>query len=478
MKKVLVLVLAAIFLMSGFTVFADPMDDYQAAMEQEFLSGEIAMEFSVRFNAVPSEKLGITSEDVENLNNSRMNFKIKMNSNADQTKMQMAMNMQIVSPEPSFVEEFADGMEMNAWYDWDFTDQENPKYNVIMQVPGEEQYQYFDYIKLMELSGITVDSFTDLMDTEKAAQMEAVLMEGIDAEKFQPEYKDGKYVITLDEETIKASAKTLMLNMGDFMKSFFTVSLSGDMAKQEQDYVNMITEFFEKLDGVQLFADDAVVLTTELDDQKQLKQQEMEINLKTNLVQIGNAFALDNGDLDEKDADIDLTVSMKISYSKINEEVAIDFPELTENNSVDIIGLMISSIQPVVSVGSDKNKIYITVNGTALQMKEEPYLSDDRTMVPLAEFLNALYPEQVISTTNENGVYQVSCDAIKISASDGALQVTVNGTDVELDAPVAVDGSTVYFPVRVVAEALGFQVGWIDYSESGNYTGGVVELQK
>ena len=111
-------------------------------------------------------------------------------------------------------------------------------------------------------------------------------------------------------------------------------------------------------------------------------------------------------------------------------------------------------------------------------MKEEPYLSDDRTMVPLAEFLNALYPEQVISTTNENGVYQVSCDAIEISASDGALQVTVNGTDVELDAPVAVDGSTVYFPVRVVAEALGFQVGWIDYSESGNYTGGVVELQK
>ena len=41
-----------------------------------------------------------------------------------------------------------------------------------------------------------------------------------------------------------------------------------------------------------------------------------------------------------------------------------------------------------------------------------------------------------------------------------------------------VDDNTVYFPVRVVAEALGFQVGWIDYSESGNYTGGVVELQK
>ena len=97
--------------------------------------------------------------------------------------------------------------------------------------------RYFDYIKLMELSGITVDSFTDMMDPEKAAQMEEALMKGLDAEKFQPEYKDGKYVITLDEETIKASAKTLMLNMGDFMKSFFTVSLSGDMAKQEQDYI-------------------------------------------------------------------------------------------------------------------------------------------------------------------------------------------------------------------------------------------------
>lgn len=92
--------------------------------------------------------------------------------------------------------------------------------------------------------------------------------------------------------------------------------------------------------------------------------------------------------------------------------------------------------------------------------------------------MNALYPGQVIATLNDDGVYQISCDAIEILASDGTLQVTVNGMDVELDVPVVVDDNTVYFPVRVVAEALGFQVGWIDYSESGNYTGGVVELQK
>lgn len=150
--------------------------------------------------------------------------------------------------------------------------------------------------------------------------------------------------------------------------------------EERQEYRDNINKFFDALDDVKLFADDAVTLDVTLDDDKHISTMDVGIYLDTNIydavTKIGSVFNMSDADMDafkkivtEENSDIKASFTMQCEFSNVNGDVNIEFPEITAENSIDMLN------QPQ----------QVTVN-----LGVEPTDVDGQALLPLRRFCNAL----------------------------------------------------------------------------------------
>lgn len=119
----------------------------------------------------------------------------------------------------------------------------------------------------------------------------------------------------------------------------------------------------------------------------------------------------------------------------------------------------------------------IYVDGQRIETDADPYIENDRTMVPVALIVNA------VGGTSE---WEESTRAVTLTYEDkvvglhiGSMTMTLNGVSQQMDvAPCIKDvkdgyGGRTMVPVRFVSEAFGFTVGW-----DGNTTSVYIETGK
>lgn len=75
-------------------------------------------------------------------------------------------------------------------------------------------------------------------------------------------------------------------------------------------------------------------------------------------------------------------LSMNMAFSNLNDEtLKVEFPVLTDENSVDLTEMMML----------DTNAVNVYYNGKKVDFKDvQPVIENDRTLVPIRHFCNAL----------------------------------------------------------------------------------------
>jgi len=104
-------------------------------------------------------------------------------------------------------------------------------------------------------------------------------------------------------------------------------------------------------------------------------------------------------------------------------------------------------------------KLDIRVNDMIIKMDSNPYIEEDRTMVPIRTVVEALGPEEVVWNEEDRSVTIVVGDKSMIFKID-SMSYWVNGVEKTMGvAPVIVNERTM-LPLRIIAEELAFNVNY------------------
>ncbi len=131
-----------------------------------------------------------------------------------------------------------------------------------------------------------------------------------------------------------------------------------------------------------------------------------------------------------------------------------------------ILAILLAVMLTVLSFGSlafaEDEPVKITINGKIIESDVQPYIENDRTMVPIRVIseelgFNVEWDEKAQSVT-------VSSGEASLVLFIGSLTYTVNGESYETDVPPTVRSDRTFVPIRLVSETLGCEVYWLESS--------------
>lgn len=403
MKKFLSVLLAGLMLCMSLSAFALTPEDFEAAEKEQFESAKVKMTVKAEVTEIDKDVLkNLTGMDFTALPSMELGYDMVMVVDKDMKKMQAKMDvtMQTVPVIP--------GMEQNlmtAYIDFDITNAESPKYRMIMKTPENEKYQVMDYTKIP--GGLQMieqlQKMIETMTPEKIQQWNEQLNTYLP--EIKKEYKDNAEIVTLNDAQVKeliagalTGMKEVLLPMVNTMVGTSDITVPGatavspmELSEQTEQYiVNVLTALGE----VKLFADDGIVATTTLDEKtKQLQSMDCVIKIDTNLnelvAKVGKPVGMTEENLAElleilpaDKANFKGQLSMNMAFSNLNDEtLKVEFPVLTDENSVDLTEMMML----------DTNAVNVYYNGKKVDFKDvQPVIENDRTLVPIRHFCNAL----------------------------------------------------------------------------------------
>ncbi|WP_416358843.1 stalk domain-containing protein [Desulforamulus putei] len=110
-----------------------------------------------------------------------------------------------------------------------------------------------------------------------------------------------------------------------------------------------------------------------------------------------------------------------------------------------------------------KNEYFVNGQTPGVKMDAAPYISQNRTFVPVRYLGNAL------GVVNENIAWDTKTSKAKLTLGSRSAELTIgkkqiisNGKVVEADVAPELKSGRTYLPARFVAEALGYRVDFID----------------
>ena len=490
-KRGIALLLCALMTIMSVGVFAADNDDIMAAMNEDVTSANMKMTLEMGVGKISDElKTVLNIEgDVPKMS---ADYDMAMNFSEDELVMQMAM-LAVVK-----ITGMAD-TNVEAYMDMDMRDAANPKLAYITKTNAFDKYITMDYSDIPGAEAM-IESLKSY-SPEKVKEMNAKLAEILPEKEFV--LKDGVYTMTITEKEIKAAAKEMMAVMEDVFVQIFkgakemTGAAEGSDEELAAEFKETADKWFAALEGVKLFAEDAVVVKATMDDDKHLATMDIEINLATNLNELITAVkplletaAPDVADLTEAEkavmemqkkamdeqiakitkeiSDVEAYLKLSMAMSNVNGEVTVKFPELTNENSISMKDLMI-----------DETKINVLFNGIRVQFDDvEPVIEEGRTLVPLRKFCN------VIGITDENIGFENG--VITIKNGDTTLVLTIDETNVtktvgeteeniKLDVPATIRNDRTLVPLRFVSENFDCNVMFEPIEGS---TGSVISITK
>ena len=239
-------------------------------------------------------------------------------------------------------------------------------------------------------------------------------------------------------------------------------------ADREQ-YRENIEKWYGILNNIKLFADDAVTLDVSLNDNNQIKTMDMGINIDTNIYDLVTAVSDELGITDEnmaefekvvtkENSDIKASMTLYCEFENVNGDVKVDIPEITDENSIDVLAEYSNPGSGVVEP-VDAEKINV-----------ETIEQNNVELIPLRKFCNEIgISDNDISY--DNGVVTVKCNVNGVTE----FIVTIDDTNVtvtdaqgntkteELDSPAVIVEDRTYVTFDF-ASILGYA-----WSEDGFY---------
>jgi len=107
---------------------------------------------------------------------------------------------------------------------------------------------------------------------------------------------------------------------------------------------------------------------------------------------------------------------------------------------------------------STASEVTVTINGVVQVFDVAPQLINGRTMVPLRALAEAL--GMVVDFEEETNAAILTTENMSVIHVIGSYDISVNGKISDFDMPSMIVESRTLMPVRMLAEAIGADVGW------------------
>ncbi|MCR4718472.1 MAG: copper amine oxidase N-terminal domain-containing protein [Firmicutes bacterium] len=338
MKKFLSIFIAMMLVLNS-TAFADDFDFLKAS----YTSCEAEFEMSMNvgggldfLNAIPQMEYIRNYVDLnglaKGLSESEYTGKLKFNANEEFTKMQASF--EVFSKVPLKVNKnlkVTTESVYGMWIDYDITDENAPKLDYIYASPMLDKYLYIDLVSVIENNGNDIAEYISLIKnmTGKEGRKEITdKMVEVIKNNSNVSGRGSKVTITITDEQMKE----LIVQAIDIAKESVQKVYKENSTYQEEidDAFSGISEF---LDKIQIFADEAAVIEYNKNADGTIKSVNEKINLAIDLNSIAEATG--GTMITEDSAIIKYSLFESANYSKINKSVTVDFPKLTEDNSID-----------------------------------------------------------------------------------------------------------------------------------------------
>lgn len=493
MKKFLSVLLAGLLLCMSLSAFALTPEDFEAAGNAQFESAKVKMTVKAEVTEIDKEVLAnLTGLELAALPSMELGYDMVMVVDKDMKKIQAKMDvtLQTVPTIPGMGQNL-----MTGWVDFDVTNAESPKYRVTMKTPENEKYQVMDYTRMP--GGLQMIEQLQKMIETMTPERVAVWNEQLNTylPEIKKEYKDNAEIVTLNDAQVKEliagalkGMKEILFPMVNTMVGTSDVTVPGaaavspmELSEQTEQY---IVSVLTALGEVKLFADDGIVATTTLDEKtKQLQSMDCVIKIDTNLNElvskVGKTVGMTEENLAEvlellpaDKANFKGQLSMSMAFSNLNDEtLKVEFPDLTAENSDNLTELMML----------DVNAVNVYYNGKKVDFKDvQPVIENDRTLVPIRHFCNALgisdddiqYDDGIV--TIQNGDTKMT---LKIDAQDVVIEQGGETKNVTLDVPATEREGRTLVPLRFISENFGCDVLYEEFTDAaGNVTGSLITI--
>ncbi len=493
MKKILSVLLAGLMLCMSLSAFALTPEDFEAAANEQVTSCVVKMTVKAEVTELDKEVLKtLTGADFDALPSMEISYDMVMVVEESLKKIQAKadMTLKTVPAIPFMNQELG-----TVWVDFDITNAESPRYRAIMKTPESEKYQVMDYtrmpggLQMIEQLQKMIETMTPERITAWNENLNTYLPE------IKKEYRDNAEIVTLNDAQVKeliggvlTGMKEVLMPMTNSMFGTTDITAPGVVAVSPMDLQaqteQVITAALTALKDVKLFADDGIVAMTVLDEKtKQLQSMDCVVKIDTNLNELVSKVGKAVGMTDEDMADVlkDLPadkanfkgqLSIGMAFSNLNDEtLKVEFPVLTDENSDNLTELMML----------DVNAVNVYYNGKKVDFKDvQPVIENDRTLVPIRHFCNALgisdddiqYDDGIV--TIQNGDTKMT---LKIDAQDVVIEQGGETKNVTLDVPATEREGRTLVPLRFISENFGCDVFYEEYTnEAGAVTGSLITI--
>lgn len=470
MKKILSVLLATVMLLSFVSVSAD-YSVWNELAEYGRIDGNsnIKLDMTIEGEGEIFDTLGISS-----IFGSVYSYDLDAVTNADQTAVQADGKMTIASAN----EQLIPSGSVDIWMDMNAETPEAFKFLVILKaVDGiftqayGDKYVVFDYAKIPGMADM-LNALIKLQN-EHAADLEKIAEEFanrpeikkiIDAmyallDEIEPQITDDGYSIVLTEAQLKNLYIGLFRALADGL----------DELAEGESYAEKIDELFneiaELLEKIHIFDRDRAFVINLSNNGRNMSG---EVNLDFDINDLASAISGNSVNITDGSGSCKLSFKMNGIITPLSDDFNVDFPELTDDNSINAFDGVAASIEyiPEENDFTPYGDITIEYNGIPRSFENSPLVRADRTFLPLREMANMFgISDADISYDEATERVGISSDGIEIVMYIGSCDVSVNGMTQTLETPVFTYNDRTYIPVRLVSEMFGKNVG---YSEENS----------
>lgn len=126
-----------------------------------------------------------------------------------------------------------------------------------------------------------------------------------------------------------------------------------------------------------------------------------------------------------------------------------------------IIAAFLVFITAAVPLSASAEGISVFINGSELSFSAEPYMKNDRVMVPMRIIFESLGAS--VEWDGDNQRITASGNGNVVILAIGVNTMYADLREVYLDVAPELIGDTTFVPLRAVSEALGCTVSWSDF---------------
>lgn len=343
-KRIIGLMLVC-FMVFTITAFADDYD----LLASNYTSYDADMSITVEFgnsaqflNALAREFYFGDANFVDfdllfaTLNELECSGRVKLDANEDYTRINLSYDITTTVPlmmNRNF--KMTSEIMYAMWLNWDITDPSNPQMECIYSVPSQNKYFVVDAFNAPGMSeNDRADMISSMKKTLNKDYMDAVNKEMLKSyrENSTIVFRGGKSIITFD----KQGMNNVVADAVDIISQTFNsdAAYAGLMETGDAPSFPTKEQTAEFLNKYNIFADEAMIIEITKTSGGLLSAVNFKVNFAVDIA--GLAAAYDFETVPGTPDVLNLSVTANTAYSSLNKKVTVDFPELTDDNSVNL----------------------------------------------------------------------------------------------------------------------------------------------